>query len=81
MVNDDGTGWNVNRRKEWMNSDEGKAYLASINNGQGLGFTADQYTGTAAQNRALFGAYRGYSAWKAEKDAAAAAAADPNANK
>lgn len=81
MTNDDGTGWNADRRKEWMNSDEGKAYLASINNGQGLGFTTDQYTGTAAQNRALFEAYRGYSAWKAEKDAAAAAAADPNANK
>lgn len=74
------TGATVNERKAWMNSDEGKAYLASINNGQGLGFTADQYTGTAAQNRALFRAYGGYSAWKAKKDAAAAAA-DPNANR
>ena len=67
MTNADGTGWDIAKRKEWMNSDEGKAYLASINNGQGLGFTADQYTGSAAQNRALFGAYRGFADWKANR--------------
>ena len=72
MTNADGTGWDVAKRKEWMNSDEGKAYLASINNGQGLGFTADQYTGSAAQNRALFGAYRGFADWKANRQATAA---------
>ena len=72
MTNADGTGWDVAKRKEWMNSDEGKAYLASINNGQGLGFTADQYTGSAAQNRALFGAYKGFANWKANRQATAA---------
>lgn len=69
MTNEDGTGWNLARRKEWMNSEEGKAYLASINNGQGLGFTADQYAGTAAQNRALFGAYGGFADWKNKQSA------------
>ncbi len=75
MANADGTGWDLAKRKEWMNSDEGKAYLASLNNGQGLGFSANNYTGTAAQNRALFGAYSGFADWKKQRTAAPQAAA------
>ena len=74
MANADGTGWDVAKRKEWMNSDEGKAYLASLNNGQGLGFSTSNYTGTAAQNRALFGAYKNFANWKKQRDAAASTA-------
>jgi hypothetical protein len=35
-----------------------------LNGGQGLGFSAADYTGTAAQNRALFNAYKGFANWQ-----------------
>lgn len=64
MLGADGkTGMTVAERQAWMNG-AGKDYLASLNGGQGLGFSAADYTGTAAQNRALFNAYKGFGAWQ-----------------
>jgi hypothetical protein len=63
MLGADGkTGMTVAERQAWMNG-AGKDYLASLNGGNGLGFSAADYTGTAAQNRALFNAYKGFGAW------------------
>lgn len=56
MKNADGTGWTVDQRKAWING-AGKDYLAS------LGINLGNYTGTAAQNRQLFNAYKGFSNW------------------
>lgn len=64
MLSADGkTGMNVAERRAWMEG-AGKDYLASLNGGNGLGFSAADYTGTAAQNRALFNAYKGFGAWQ-----------------
>jgi hypothetical protein len=63
MLGADGkTGMTVAERQAWMNG-AGKDYLASLNGGNGLGFSAADYTGTAAQNRALSNAYKGFGAW------------------
>jgi hypothetical protein len=67
MLSADGkTGMTLAERQAWMNG-AGKDYLASLNGGQGLGFSAADYTGTAAQNRALFNAYRGFANWQPEQ--------------
>ena len=64
MLGADGrTGMTVDERRAWMDG-AGKDYLASLNGGNGLGFSSADYTGTAAQNRALFNAYKGFGAWQ-----------------
>lgn len=64
MLGADGkTGMTVAERRAWMDG-AGKDYLASLNGGNGLGFSAADYTGTAAQNKALFNAYKGFGAWQ-----------------
>lgn len=63
MLGANGQGMTVDERKAWMQG-AGKEYLAQLNGGKGIGFDIDKYSGTAAENRALFNAYKGFGAWQ-----------------
>lgn len=63
MLGAGGQGMTVEERKAWMQG-AGKDYLAQLNGGKGIGFDIDKYSGTAAENRALFNAYKGFGAWR-----------------